>query len=361
MTKKSLFELINDFKEVFEPYFLSELKKYQEEAKKFVPEYQYNLSEVIRISTLKGGKRIRPFLVYLGFCLGNGVNILDNTQLFDLACGLETFHSCALIFDDIIDKATARRGECTIETRYLKDVYQNSSDPKHQALSATLLAGMLSQSLADNFIDKQENKLIRSFYHDMQRELIAGQIDDTFGVGLRDFDELKCEEILNMMITKSGNYSIQKPLQLGLMLAGVETSKADFITLSSLAEKIGIIFQLKDDLLGIFGEEKTIGKSNISDITEGKKTLIVQKLYERSSVKERLEIRKIVGNAIPTERQIAWLKSEIEIKGVKDELDTYAKKLSGDIEKEVQNLETLNQNYIPYILELTDYVLNRVK
>jgi geranylgeranyl diphosphate synthase, type I len=363
MTKNSLFELIEEFKTEFEPYYKLKLGDYQTEAKNYVPEYEYNLSEVIRISTLQGSKRIRPFLVYLGYLLGNGnkIKLSKNNDLANLCFGLETFHSCALIFDDIIDKATTRRGSCTIETRYLKDVFFANKDKKHQAISATLLSGMLSQTIADNFINQIESYDIRNDYYIMQRELIAGQIDDTFGIGLKDFQELCFDDILQMMINKSGNYSIQKPLLFGLKLAGKSKDTDDFAQIDLIGKKLGIVFQIKDDLIGIFGDEKIIGKSNISDITEGKKTLIMQKLFERSNREQMLKIRKIVGNPKPIQNQIEWLKSVVISTGVKNELEDYINQLVNEINTEISQIKGLNTEYLNILVELAEYLLTRVK
>lgn len=359
---------IKEFRLEFEPRLnqFCELKVLKASTMNF--EMQHNLNEIVRVSTLKKAKRIRPILAYYGYLLADGLNT-EVEPVYSLGIGLEIFHSSALIWDDIIDQSTERRGEPTLEAHYQKYFTHNLgtvSLAKHNAMSSSLLAGGLAMSIADSAISKLPSNL-REYYFDMAFELFSGQIDDCFGVGLSNFEELSEEKILTMLKTKSGNYSIQKPVIMGMILANPSIPLGEllltdqFKKMSEITESIGLIFQLTDDILGVFGDEGKTGKSNISDIVEGKKTLLMYLAYQASSPVEKLRMRKVLGERNYNLEEIRWLKDHIIKVKMLDNLKNRCVNLNRKIQIDLeQNFNFENQG-IKFISQLSNYLLERTQ
>ena len=360
---------IKEFRLEFEPrlnkFFDSKILK----ASTMSFEMQHNLSQIVRVSTLKQAKRIRPILAYYGYLVAGGDKSKNLELIYNLGIGLEIFHSSALIWDDIIDQGIERRGEPTIEAHYQKYFTRSLgtvSLAKHNAMSSSLLAGGLAMSIADSAISDLPGNL-REYFFDMAFELFGGQIDDCFGVGLSDFEDLSEQKILTMLQTKSGNYSIQKPIIMGMILADPEKSlenlskNTEIQKMTEITEKIGLIFQLTDDILGIFGHEDVTGKSNISDIIEGKKTLLIYRTFQASSPVEKLRMRKVLGEQNYNLEEIRWLKNHVTKLGVLDNLKKECQSLNNLVQTELKQNFDLKNKGIEFISQFSYYLLNRSK
>jgi len=330
------------------------------EAEKLNQTTVFNLQQIAFVLK-SGGKRFRPALAYFGHKLAGGV---DNQAIWDIALALELFHGFALIHDDIIDKSLVRRGVPTIEALYQEYFIKNNPniDNKHFAMSATILGGDLAFVLANQLIanlkcDLSTKEIVQNVYYTMQFELVAGQEDDCFGVGLADLDDLQESDVISMLKFKSGNYSIQKPLLLGALLADADQNQQN--TIVSAGEKLGLVFQLKDDILGIFGDEKEIGKSNTSDITDGKRTLMMLKTYLRSNIDDKNRIKTILGNENADLNDINWLKSLIQNSGIVAELEENCLKLVTDAKAELNHVFDSTNEALQFLLSMSDYLYAR--
>lgn len=357
-----------DFKLLFEPFFeevLVALANSAKEEKK--PEsFILIIDQIKRLCSLSGAKRLRPFLVYLGYSLYRDIKLISQSELNSIlqtGSSLEIFHTSALIYDDIIDQSDLRRGEPTIEAFYREKFRKEGKENyNHSAMSATILGGIMSHSLADQQINKVNNSEVRKFYYEMQYELISGQADDTLGVGTSDLEDLKVESIIKMMVAKSGNYSIQKPLLFGLKLANCPEDSELYKTIELVGYKSGLLFQLVDDIIGLFESQEGIGKSNITDILEGKRTLLVQKLYTDSSSEDRLKIISILGNPNALDTEIEWFKNQIIKSGTLEYYNQYAQKLAQESILLTQGLKNnVNNNSLEVLDALINYLIKRTK
>jgi geranylgeranyl diphosphate synthase, type I len=367
MTQNKLMEQISEFRNLFETRLEKYFLEKNQESNGFSTEFQHLLTEVQRVTLLKGAKRLRPALAYFGYLSGikNTENI-ENLDTFNLGIGLELFHSFALIHDDIIDMGLTRRGEPTIENHYREYFRSKIGEEKernHYALSSSILAGDLALSLADQIINQISNEIVKKNYYKMQFELIAGQTDDCLGIGLTDFEHLTEEGIIKMLKHKSGNYSIQKPYLFGLMLSGCDVTNPDFIRLSEITEKLGLIFQFTDDIIGIFGNPDITGKSNISDIIEGKKTLLILKTYQSLNSVDQLRARSILGNKDYNKNDIQWIKEKITTTGAKQTIENLCQNYNLQIQNELNELLVKNNNNkgIQFLHNLNNYLINRNK
>ncbi len=348
-----------DFKIEFDQKLDHFLKLKIQETKLYNPVITQNL-EYIGQSLQVGGKRFRPTMAYFGYKL---IQAEINPEIWNIGLALELFHSFALIHDDIIDKSLVRRGHPTIEAIYQEQFFKTHPeiDSHHYGTSAAILAGDFALVLANQLVANLENsdkkiKAERLFY-EMQFELVAGQVDDCFGVGLCDLDDLDEERIIKMLKTKSGNYSIQKPLMMGAEFAGANQKQLS--ALKKCGEKLGLVFQIKDDILGIFGNIEEIGKSNFSDILEGKKTLLMARAYKMASADQKIKFKSILGNQQASLEDILWLKDCIASSGVVLDLEKYCLDLVLEAKMEISSVFDQNNAALQFLLDLADYLYQR--
>lgn len=206
-----------------------------------------------------GGKRIRPSFCYWGY---RATGAAHDDRAVTAAAALELLHTFALIHDDLMDGTDERRGRPTVHAA-------------HDSPTA-ILAGDLALVLADDLLvsaSERAEALAATFtvYSRMRREVIAGQFLDMQSAH-EAIDEARARRIA---VLKSGRYSVVEPLLVGAALAGAPYELCEMLT--AFGEPLGEAFQLKDDLLGIFGDPLATGKSVDSDIREGKRNLLFAK------------------------------------------------------------------------------------
>ena len=220
------------------------------------------------------GKFLRGCLIDLGYRLNKSDNYATT-----LAIAYETFQTSILIHDDIIDNAILRRGKETISETYKKEFSKfNHNDNIHNNLS--LCIGDLGFFLTNELIikkyknDKNFAKLF-SYYNNIVINTIKGEILDVYLPFKEKYDsnnKLKESDILEIYKLKTSWYSIVGPFVLGMILGNA--SAKSIKEMESILENIGISFQIKDDILGIFSSKDILGKSVYSDIEEFKQTIL---------------------------------------------------------------------------------------
>lgn len=353
-------KVLSGFKTQFDQEFKTFFEKELEIVTKINPTAT-KLLEDLRDLCLGGGKRLRPFLAYLGYYLAKGeFEDKIDSEVLQLGIALELFQTMALVHDDIIDEATHRRGLPTIQTVYetrLATLFQNY---KHLSLSSAILAGDVAYSLSNKAFSRvkmADKTLLEEYFWRMEAEVCFGQIDDTLGVGLAELSNLKREQVLNMLDYKSGRYSIEKPLLLGAILAG-KTSQ-DLEILSHAGIQLGIAFQLADDILGIFGDEKVTGKSSGGDLVEGKRTLLLLQTYQAISIDDKETLNKILVSDKINGLEIAWFREKCKESGVYDNIKNYAKELVDNSKTILNQSHTQSNQPFETLLSLADFLISR--
>ena len=221
-----------------------------------LPEARFLVDEMWRL-TAAGGKRLRPAFCYWGFRAAGGVH---GPEIVRAASSLELLHTFAIVHDDIMDAADERRGEEAVHARH--------------GVGVGILVGDLALVLADDVFmgaGFPPASTARAFaaYSRMRQEVIAGQYLDLAYAARTD---ITVAEARRVAVLKSGRYSIEEPLAIGAALAGAPD---DFLgRLAAFGGPLGEAFQLRDDLLGTFGERSSVGKPVDSDIIEGKRNVL---------------------------------------------------------------------------------------
>ena len=262
-------------------YYKNKVKEFDKEITKYNKSLIDNTDNKIVIDAISkfinmnsDGKFLRGCLIDLGYRLNKSDNYATT-----LAIAYETFQTSILIHDDIIDNAILRRGKETISETYKKEFSKyNHNDNIHNNLS--LCIGDLGFFLTNELIikkyksDKNFAKLF-SYYNNIVINTIKGEILDVYLPFKEKYDsnnKLKESDILEIYKLKTSWYSIVGPFVLGMILGNA--SAKSIKEMESILENIGISFQIKDDILGIFSSKDILGKSVYSDIEEFKQTIL---------------------------------------------------------------------------------------
>lgn len=301
------------------------------------------------IAACQGGKRLRGLLVKLGYELAGGK---DLDQIYKPAAAFEIFQTAILAHDDIIDQSPTRRGRPTIYHALGGDHYGVS-----QTISLGDIGFFLSLRLiADSkFPDNYKNQAIQSFCTSML-ETASGQMMDVMLPTLKG-DQTE-EDALLIFRFKTARYTISGPLQLGAILAGTDENTLGKI--QEFGDNLGIAFQIQDDILGVFGEEETIGKSNTSDIEEGKITLLFLHALQNGTDEQKKVLADHYGKGHINAEQLSQIRQIMIETGSLD----YSKKLATKyIQKSIQLIPevTAEPNYQNILTEMSEFLVKRDK
>ena len=244
-----------------------------------------SLDEIKRLS--KGGKRVRGYLVKLGAMLFGK----DDDDYTSLAAALEIFQTAILIHDDIIDEADKRRGMETINSKY----------KGHIGISKAICIGdlgfFISYRIISNLnLSKELKEEISKVYSKTLHNTVNGEIIDV-ELPLKDTNyhkNMSDKIIYDIYVNKTAWYTIIGPILIGAASANV--SCEDKKKLIEIGTNLGIAFQIKDDLLGLYSSYNDMGKT-LNDIKEGKQTIIYKYALDRANKEELETIEKYYGNA----------------------------------------------------------------
>lgn len=303
--------------------------------------------EAIKEFTLRGGKRIRPILILNGF-LACGGDKAKTVEVIKASICIELMQSSFLIHDDIMDEADTRRNKPTVHK--LLGI--------NQAILAGNIAMVLGQSiiLNSNFPADIKLKALQKF-NEIVKTTNYGQFLDLI-LSEKDINDVSEEEINQVMLLKTAKYTIEGPLQLGAIFAGAIDNQLQ--ELYNISIPLGIAFQIQDDILGIFADEKELGKSVYSDVQENKKTLLVWYAYNNSDPDQKLFIKSILGKNDITPNEFEELKKIIIDTGSLD----YSKKMAQSLISEANNninKSSINKEAKDFLLNFADYLIKREK
>lgn len=234
---------------------------------------------------LQGGKRIRPTFAWWGWrAVGSAEYAHSATAVLRAASAVELIQTCALVHDDLIDGSATRRGNPTMHVRFAGKHSENgwTGQPRHFGSAAAILLGDLALSWADDMLhasglDKRELDRALGAWQAMRTEVLAGQYLDVLGQARADEST---DGALRIDQLKSASYTVERPLQFGAEIGGADPRTVT--ALRGFGADIGVAFQLRDDLLGVFGDPEVTGKPAGDDLREGKRTLLVAEGLQRA-------------------------------------------------------------------------------
>ncbi|RKY34421.1 MAG: hypothetical protein DRP78_06585 [Candidatus Omnitrophota bacterium] len=250
------------------------------------------LSKAIEEFILRNGKRIRPILFLLAYSGYGGKRL--NKQIIETSLAFELLHDFLLIHDDIIDNSATRRGKPTIHKIFAANLKKNEEMGKSIAIvSADIIFSLAIEAfLSINTTQKNKETALKIFLQSVTLTG-AGEIKDVLN-SLIKIKEISLEEIRLNYQLKTAEYTFKSPLACGCILAGANKKQAELM--SDYGGFLGEAFQIYDDLIGLFGNSKKIGKSVLSDLIEAKKTLPIFLTYQKANISERKFINFCLGN-----------------------------------------------------------------
>jgi geranylgeranyl diphosphate synthase, type I len=253
-----------------------------------------------------GGKRLRPLFCCLGY-LAAGKEI--DEQTVRAAAALELLHTFAIVHDDVMDRSPSRRGVPATWV-HLAEAHREDGlpgDPDAYGLAGAILLGDLALVLAGRALREsgfEHDRLLPALerYDRMRAEVVAGQYLDVLAAHRGSADEERARRIA---VLKSGGYTVEGPLHIGALLGGGSAELMDNLTRYGVA--LGEAFQLRDDVLGAFGDPEVTGKDRDSDLREGKRTVLVAKAEAAASPADRAFLAGRLGrpDASPAELERA--------------------------------------------------------
>lgn len=286
------------------------------------------------LNLICGGKCIRAYICNLFYRAFGGTNEGENL-IFSAA--FELYESSVLMHDDIIDRSPLRRGKPSAFV---------ALGGGHAGLSRALCFGDIGILTAASLA---ETALLPDFY-DKNRDLndyssvlhaasilkkiflttVSGELKD---VDLSYEERFDVSDVLETYREKTAYYTVSGPAVTGAVLAGA--NEEIIANISELAINLGIAFQIKDDILGIFSNSEQIGKSNVTDITEGKKSLLLAYYKNAASENEKREFFKIYGANTITDKDAEYVKNAFKASGALDKT-----------EKDMENYFLKARNYV---------------
>ena len=266
----------------------------------------------LRTSILSGGKRLRPAFCHWGF-VGAGGDPAD-PLIVDAGAALELLHSFAVLHDDVMDASRMRHGTETVhtanETRHESGGW--SGEARRFGDGVAVLVGDLAFVYADVLLGNLDSEAADVF-NELRLEVNLGQYLDLIGTARRDFDP---ETARRISLYKSGKYTVERPLHLGAALAGRlsgDDALADVLSAYGLA--VGEAFQLRDDLLGAFGDPSVTGKPVGEDLRDGKPTPLYALALARAGAEDAEILERRYGAPDIAPAQIAELQDVLNRTG----------------------------------------------
>lgn len=269
-----------------------------------------------------GGKRLRPMLCVTGWHSAAGQQPPPATVL-QVAAALEMFHAFCLIHDDVMDNSRTRHGRPTVH-RALADRHaltRTRALAEHFGTAAAILIGDLALTWSDELIHtagltRGQLASLLPLLDAMRSEVMYGQYLD---IALTGHPTGDVAQALTVIRYKTAKYTVERPLHIGAALADGTPQLAH--ALSAYALPLGEAFQLRDDLLGVFGRPEQTGKSRLDDLREGKHTVLVS-LALRDALPHHADIlRNLLGRPDLTKAQAARIRTVLTLTGARTRVE----------------------------------------
>lgn len=333
---KNLDEYIGKYAHEIDQYigrFFSEKIRFADSP--FISDFYSLLNEYC----LRTGKRIRPLLLIISY-LGYTEARMGLREIIRIASTLEIMHSFLLVQDDIIDKSPSRRGKKSLhvlchEMNSGRTANRNVGNDVALILGDILFANVLEIIGKSGISSGQKSDFIRLLSKMLEITAWGQILDIQHSLPARmNFDE---EIPLQISRFKTAYYTITGPMLMGYMLSGKKI-KGEENRIRSFSLPLGLAFQVRDDIIGIFGRSEETGKSSDSDIAEGKVTVLIQHTVKNMRGGELERFISIFAKEKKSKSEIRYIRSKIEKSGALGYASGMLTELAGKANRHLRSL-----------------------
>lgn len=357
-TKKFLSQL-STYKKLIDADIAQYCEQLQGETGEVFGEYPLEVTKVYCELLGRGGKRIRGALTMNAYYMLGGE---DNEVALKAARAIEMLHAYILMVDDIQDRSELRRGGTTahILLKQYHEQHHLKDDSLHFGESVTMNGFLIGVHSALNVLTELDIESERRLaaIKNVNNHFIAtahGQSMDIFNEVLETISE---EDVDKVLLWKTAYYSFMNPLQLGAILAGADEQVLKKLEMYSLSA--GRVFQITDDIIGVFGEENASGKSTLDDIKEGKRTILTVKALELATKSDAYFLEQMLGNKKLTNAEFQRCKEIIESCGALEYARRQAKLSVVDAISALEDMGgVFGTKEIEFLRQLTQYLIDR--
>lgn len=307
--------------------------------------------------SLRDSKRVRGCLAAAIYDDACGETL--STAGLRLGAAIELVQNHLLIVDDVMDRSVLRRGQPTVHEMYASSYHITD---QHEAGMIGILVGLMAQhaaTLAITTIGVPAERVVETLSIVQRHTLITdiGQIDDMQQVFGRSFST---DDLLRKYQQKSSYYSFVDPLLAGLTLAGKggEGAREDC---EAFGLPAGVAFQLRDDYLGIFGQQQDTGKSHLDDIREGKHTIMVDYALRAASAQQRSDLRRSIGNENAGEKELQSVRHILKDTGAVDASLGDARRYADNAVAAIRSATSWSAAFGEGLIDLIHFAVEREK
>ncbi|HDI75002.1 MAG: hypothetical protein DRJ52_01475 [Thermoprotei archaeon] len=307
---------------------------------------------------LRGGKRLRPLsliIAYRGVSASEENYSLDN--IVEISTCVEFLHNSTLIHDDIIDRDRIRRGKPSFHVVF-ENKYSGVTEAQHLGLSYGILGGDELFNIGFKVLCQAKHKLRFSLqralieYTKAYSDIVKGEILDIFYSVVRN---ASLDDYFRIIEYKTAAL-FEASIAIGLILGGA--SSETLLNMKNYASLVAKAFQIKDDLLGLYGSEEKIGKPVGSDIREGKATILSVLALSKLEKEDKDRFLSLLGRKDLTLDDVEWVRSVLDFYGIRDEAEKYMVEFSSRALTYLRRAE-LKQDSLEFFEELANYVMKR--
>jgi geranylgeranyl diphosphate synthase, type I len=317
----------------------------------------WSLDVITRLETIiPKGKLMRFGLSQLGY---EGYAKTESLAMERVGIALECVHTGLLFHDDIMDEDEKRRGNETLHVSYAKDFVESARNPKHFGESLAICVADFAYFIAFDFMSQTDmdadtkTRITSILAKEFSRVSLAQMQDAQFG---QTPIEPTQEEIVHMYRGKTGRYSVSLPLVLGAV-AG-HASASDIDSLWNIGETLGVLYQIRDDALSLFGDVHMTGKPQGSDVIQNKKTLYRQHLMANVTKSMKSKLESIFGGRQLSSENHAYVLECLEKVGTIQWIDSFSSKLADLARTNILAL-AMSQKEKDILLDFMSFVSNR--
>ncbi|UNM13003.1 polyprenyl synthetase family protein [Streptomyces formicae] len=306
-----------------------------------------------------GGKRLRPLLCVVGWHAAGGSG--DIGPVVRVAASLEMFHAFALIHDDVMDDSAIRRGRLTVHRALAVGLATGRSRSQIGRLAAggAILIGDLALAWSDEIVHTAgltpaQLSGALPLIDAMREEVMCGQYLDVTTTGRPTAD---VEGALAITRYKTAKYTCERPLHIGAALAGADQQLLD--ELSAFALPTGEAFQLRDDLLGVFGDPAVTGKPCSDDLRDGKYTTLVALALRDSAPRHQGLLRGLLGREDLTAAEAAQIRTVLVASGARAQVEDMIARRSREALSLLDSVAAIAPAAVPHLRRLVPHAAGR--